>query len=298
MLTTIVQDLSPRTRPARLLGRTALFWLGSAVLHLAVWGIDGGAWEGAVSWRKPIVFSSSIALTSWAVGWVLDRMPVPRPRLASVLAWTFAVTASVETFLVVLQTWRGRASHFNVFDPGDATLFAIMGLIVAVMALVLVVLFAWVLREPPRDRATRWAVVGGLAAITAGLGLGQWLIDLGLTWVVATGSVPEVVMNGDAVAKFPHAVALHGIQVFALLGAVATARGLDARRRLRIVRTAVVGYVGLLAWAIVSTVAGVAPQDTRSWTAGLAIASTVLLVAAGLDSVAPRRGASTVASPT
>jgi hypothetical protein len=35
---------------------------------------------------------------------------------------------SVETAVIVLQMWRGRASHFNVGDPADAALFGLIGL--------------------------------------------------------------------------------------------------------------------------------------------------------------------------
>ncbi len=289
MALTILHQLAPRTRPARVLAWTAVFWAISALFHAGVYAVDGGAWAGPASWRKPIVFSLSFAMTLWAVGWVLDRMPHPRPRLAGVLAWAFAVSSTIETGLIAMQTWRGRASHFNVAAPGDAAVFAIMGMTVGVLSLVLVVLLLWVLREPPLDRATRWAVTGGLFAIATGLGIGQWLIELGNDWVAATGTVPEAVMNGDAVGKFPHAIAFHGIQAFAVLLAVATVRRFGPDRRLRIMRTAVVGYLGVLTWATVTTVVGTAPLQARGWTVGLGVASGVALVVAGIDTLWPGR---------
>lgn len=79
MVRETLRQLGPVTRAARVVMVTAAAWAASALVHVAVFAVDGGSWEGPVSWRKPIVFSASIALLLWAVGWVLDRMPVVRP---------------------------------------------------------------------------------------------------------------------------------------------------------------------------------------------------------------------------
>lgn len=280
MRNAVLQEFRPKSRAARVLMVTAAAWAASGVFHIGVFAIDGGSLSGAVSWRKPIVFSVSVGLTLWATGWVLDRMPTERPRLAAAIAWTFAVASTIETALVVVQTWRGRASHFNVFAPADAAVFSIMGVMVAVMAAVLVVLFVWALIERSDDGATRLAVIAGLAAIVAGLGLGQWLIDLGLQYVDRFGAVPPMVMNGDAVAKFPHAVAFHGIQVFALLLALSNSADIGTARRAGAMRLAVAGYGGLLAFAVVQSVAGLAPVALQPWSLALLASSGVALARA------------------
>lgn len=290
MVRSVLRELGPQTRASRMLMLTALAWAASGAFHLAVFAVDGGSLVGAVSWRKPIVFSVSIALTLWAFGWVLDRMPVARPRLAGALAWTFAVASTVEVALIVMQTWRGQPSHFNVFTPGDSAVFAVMGVMIAVMSAALITLLGWTLVERPADRATRWAVIGGLAAIVIGLGFGQWLVALGTTYATRLGVVPETVMNGAAIAKFPHAVALHGIQVFAILLAAANATGLDAARRGRVLRAAVAGYGGLLAFASIQTVGGLSALALRPWSLALLTASSAALAwAAWTTLIAGRR---------
>lgn len=277
MVSAVIHQLRPRTRASRVVMVAALGWAASAVFHIGVFAVDGGGLSGAVSWRKPIVFSISISLTLWAVGWVLDRVPTARPRLAGAIAWVFAVASTIETALVVLQTWRGRASHFNVFEPGDAAIFELMGSGIVVMSAALLTLFAWTLVERPADAATRWAVIGGMAAIVAGLGIGQWLIDLGFQHVARFGTVPDVVTNGDAVAKFPHAIAFHGIQIFALLLAMADVAGPDVSRRATVMRVAVAGYLGLLTFATVQSIAGLAPLALRPWSIALIAASVAAL---------------------
>ncbi|HEX6301380.1 MAG TPA: hypothetical protein VF148_13005 [Acidimicrobiia bacterium] len=100
-------DLRPVRRPAPTLYAGAILWLFSAAVHAGVLVLDGWQWSGSVSFRKPLVFSISIALLLATVGWVIDRLP-DRPRLASALAWTFLVSSSIEVGLIAMQTWRGR----------------------------------------------------------------------------------------------------------------------------------------------------------------------------------------------
>ena len=49
-------DAAPRHRYQRVMYAVAVLMLASGVAHVGVWAVDGGAWEGAVSWRKPILF--------------------------------------------------------------------------------------------------------------------------------------------------------------------------------------------------------------------------------------------------
>jgi hypothetical protein len=48
----------------------------SGLLHLVVFAIDGGPWEGPVSWRKAVTFGVSFGLTG-AIS--AARSPVPSP---------------------------------------------------------------------------------------------------------------------------------------------------------------------------------------------------------------------------
>ena len=275
----LVADLRPARRPARVLYAGAAFWLVSGLVHLGVLAADGWAWSGAVSFRKPLVFSISVGLLLATVGWVLDRLP-DRPRLAGSLAWTLLVSSTVEVGLIIMQAWRGRASHFNTLATGDALVFAAMGIMVAVMSLCLVAVLVWTLVEPPRDRLVRLAVLAGMALVVSGLGIGQWIVQLGNDFVETHRAVPDTVLYGrHGVAKFPHAVAFHGIQVF-IVAAVALRRGALAeaaqRRTLRLV---VWSYVAAMVLASAQTVTGHAPLDPSPWSLGLALALATMTAA-------------------
>lgn len=280
----LASDLLPERGPSRLLGYTALFWMASTVLHTVVFVFSDTAWGGAVSWRKPIVFSFSLGLLVWTFGWILDRLP-DRRRLAWSMAVGFAVSSSAEIGLIVMQQWRGKPSHFNTATSGDAAVFAMMGMLVAVVSVLLVGLFIWSLIERPTNRLDRIVVFAGLATVMSGLGIGQWIISLGNEYVDRFNEVPKVVLNGEAgVAKFPHAVAFHGIQVFmvaaTLLGRSVVSKATASRTMLVIV----VAYLGVLIFSAMQSFGGRAPFDLDVISAALlGISTLVLLGSLGLS---------------
>jgi hypothetical protein len=284
----LVADLRPTRRPAQVLYAGAAFWLASGLVHLGVLAADGWAWSGAVSFRKPLVFSVSVGLLLATVGWVLDRLP-DRPRLAGALSWTLLVSSTVEVGLITRQAWRGRASHFNTLAAGDALIFAAMGIMVAVMSLCLVAVLVWSLVERPRDPLVRLAVIGGMALVVSGLGIGQWIVELGNDFVETHRAVPDTVVYGQrGVAKFPHAVAFHGIQVF-IVAAVALRRGVLAEAARRVLRLVVWSYAAALVFASAQTITGRAPLDPSAWSLGLVLSLAAL--AAGLVRIGRARPA-------
>ena len=297
LIRNLVADLRPSRRPARVLYAGAAAWLVSGLVHLVVLAANGWAWSGAVSFRKPLTFSVSIALLLATIGWVLDRLP-DRPRLAGTIAWTLLVSSTVEVALITMQAWRGRASHFNTMAAGDAGVFIAMGIMVGLMSLCLVAVLVWSLVRPPEDRLVRLAVLGGLALIVTGLGFGQWIIELGNDFVETHRAVPDTVVYGQhGVAKFPHAVALHGIQLFILAAVLARRSGLSETARRRAVRLVVWSYAAVLMFASAQTITGNAPLDPTIWTAGLAaslagIAAGFLAIAGGLRAASEEQSAS------
>ncbi|HKJ57022.1 MAG TPA: hypothetical protein VJ978_13655, partial [Nitriliruptoraceae bacterium] len=175
----LLHDLRPITATSRRLSLGGAAWVASAVVHVGMLASTGFVWQGAVSWRKPIVFGFSIGLLLATIGWVLDRLDPDDGRLARGLGWTLLVSSSIEVGLITLQAWRGEASHFNVAEPTDAAIFAGMGAAIAVMSVCLVTVFAWVLRRRPTDPVLALALTAGMGLVMAGLGVGQWAIELG-----------------------------------------------------------------------------------------------------------------------
>lgn len=271
------QELLPVRGPSKVLSAMAVLGVLSAAVHFGVWVVDGTSWSGPVSWRKPIVFALSMGLLGWTIGWLLDRLP--HRRGAWVIALNFLVFGIVEVGLITAQTWRGEASHFNTVDGGtNALIFALMGASVVFISLSIVAVAVWSLIERPSDTATRLAAWWGFALVITGLGLGQWLISLGNAYVDQFDAVPTTVVSGEAgVAKFPHAIALHGVQLFMVAAAMISKARISkqgARRFMTLIGTS---YTGLLVFVTLQTLAGRAPsQFSVGATIGLAASATLL----------------------
>jgi hypothetical protein len=271
------RELAPLSAASRLLYTTGAAWLVIGALHVIPLAGDQWNWAGAVSWRKPIVFGLSIGLLLATIGWVIDRIPI-RGRSASVIAWILALSSSVEVALISIQTWRGRASHFNVLEGSDAAIFGLMGAAVGFMSLCLLTVFVWSMVKRPAEKLVRIAVIGGLALVVAGLGLGQWIIELGSAYVERVQAVPDTVLVGEAgVAKFPHALALHGIQVFILYAILLQVGDRSMRKAARMY-----ALVGLYSMSVIlvsaQTIAGYAPMELTLFSIGFVLCLSVSIV--------------------
>ena len=55
----------------------AALLLVSGVFHGFVFLVDGGSWEGPVSWRKPIVFGLSFGVTLATLTWIVGLAEDP-----------------------------------------------------------------------------------------------------------------------------------------------------------------------------------------------------------------------------
>ena len=263
--------LNPRARPLALLGALLI---ASGLVHLVVWGIDGGAWEGAVTWRKPILFGISAGLTSLSLGWVWSKLPRRRwdGALAAVTAWTLFV----EVGLIDLQCWRGVASHFNRATPFDSFLYDSMGVLILFVTAVVIDLTIRLFRAPaalPPEMLT--AARAGLVLLVVSCGLGIW-VSLHGDLQVARGLSPEVV-GAAGVPKFPHGAVIHALQWLPMLAWGARRAGLAPRWRQRLVSAAIAGSVLVLSYAIVQTLAGRGRFDAPPPIAALLVAGGVLL---------------------
>nr|WP_240930062.1 hypothetical protein [Streptomyces coryli] len=84
----------------------------AGVFHFGVFLVDGGAWAGPVSWRKPTTFGLSFGLTLISVAWVTSYLRMGE-RARNWLLGIFAADCVVEVGGITLQAWRGVPSHFN-----------------------------------------------------------------------------------------------------------------------------------------------------------------------------------------
>ena len=279
----VISALSLHKPASRRLGAAAVVLLSSAAAHVVVLLVSGGEWAGPVSLRKPITFGLSISMLLWTLGWVIDRLG-SRPRLEKGLSRALVISGLLEVGLITVQAWRGVPSHFNYTTVTDLIVFVFMGVTVAVLSVGLLVTTVLAFSRPPTDPTIRLAVRAGMVLVVTGLGIGQWMIELGNDFVEQTDRVPDPVLAGEAgVPTFPHALAFHGIQVFLGAAILAGFAGLAARSAQRVVRLVVAGYSSLMLWAIVQAAVGQAPVDLAGVQTGLAVTGIALLAAAGVQ---------------
>lgn len=207
-----------RLRPAQLdreqrwLLVLAGLYASSGLLHVLVWWLDPSPWAGDVSWRKPIVFGLSGAITTASLAWALGGVPASRGRTSG--AWIYGVAMTLEIGLITMQRWRGVASHFNTATPFDTAVFNAMGALIMVASLPVVSWTRAAWRNPALDPARRVAIVGGLVLLDVGLLVGVSIAGLGSA-MRALGDAGGI---ATARALVPaHALGLHGPQLTAAL---------------------------------------------------------------------------------
>jgi hypothetical protein len=227
--------------------------VASGVLHLVVWAVLGGPWEGPVTWRKPILFGLSGGATALSLGWAWSKLD---ERWSDVwLAWLTAWALLVEVALIDLQRWRGVASHFNRQTLLDSRLYDAMGgLILFVTAVIIDLTVRWCRTRPPVAADMLLAVRAGLVLLVVSCLLGIWAGAHG-DMQVAAGRPPEIV-GAAGVVKFPHGVVIHAIQWLPFIAWAARRAGFGDRRRTILVAVATAASGFLLAYALTQTLAG------------------------------------------
>lgn len=278
--------LSDATGYQRLAYAIGALLLLSGLVHLGIFLIGGGPWQGPVSWRKAITFGLSFGITTISVAWVLTFLP--RRRIAGwILMGVFALANAVEVALVTLQAWRRQPSHFNVALPFDASVFTAMGISVALIALVIVAVAIWSLRSIDAPPSLGLAIRSGLLLLVASQILGYAIIDNGLGVLEEEGVETPVEtardlshLGEEGALKVPHAVTIHGLQVLPALAWLTQFTRWSERRRTRLVATAAVAYAGLCFVSGWQAFHGLATIALDPGISAIAAVSVLLLVAA------------------
>ncbi|MFB7247508.1 hypothetical protein CW362_31010 [Streptomyces populi] len=235
-------------RPAeRLCRATGALLVLSGLLHLLVLAVDGGPWDGPVSWRKPVTFGLSFGLTLVAVTWVTSYVRMAAgPRAALLLV--FAADCVVEVGGITLQAWRGVPSHLDMetgFDTAVSMTLAVGG---GVLVVVLTAFAVASFRSRPAGPAGMpLAVRSGFAILLVALASGAVMIARGVI-LTRTGH-QEAAYHSTAPLKPLHGVSLHAVLVLPALAWLLSRTDRSEAARERIVLWA----VGCYAAAVVAT---------------------------------------------
>jgi hypothetical protein len=233
--------------------------IGAALLlagcvHLVVFLVDGGPWEGPVSWRKPATFGLSFGLTLITVTWVTSYLRIS-DRARTVLLGAFAADCVVEVAGITVQAWRGVPSHFNMETPVNRAIAMTLAAGGAILIVVLVTFSWYAFRgDPGQSASMRLALRTGFATMVIALASGAGMIARGVT-LVNTGQQQLAYQLGGFLKPL-HGVSLLGLLVLPAVAWLVTRTGWSEAARTRAVAVAAGGYgvamVGALVISLIS----------------------------------------------
>ncbi|WP_431960742.1 hypothetical protein [Actinacidiphila sp. bgisy160] len=236
----------------RLCHATGALLILSGLFHLAVLVVDGGPWDGPVSWRKPATFGLSFGLTLLAVTWVTSYLAVGA-RLRSVLLAVFAADCVAEAGGITVQAWRRVPSHLDMetgFDTAvSMTLAAGGAVLVAVLSAFALASFR---HRPTGPTGMPLALRSGFAILLVGLFSGAAMIARGVH-LTRTGHQAAAYAS-TAPLKPLHGISLHAVLVLPALAWLLSRTHVSEPARTRVLRAAVACYAlavaATAAWAV------------------------------------------------
>jgi len=235
---------SPRraSRAARACYAVSALLFASGVAHLLVFAVDGGPWDGPVSWRKPATFGLAFGLTLAAVIWIATRyLNLPTRKRDALLA-VFAADSVLEVAGITVQAWRQVPSHVNMQGAVNTAISMMLAVGGGVLVAVLVTMAVAAFRGTPGlTPSMALSLRAGFAGLLVGLAAGAGMIARGAI-LARTGHQQEA-YSADGFLKPLHAVGLNAIIVLPLLGWLLSFSRWDERRRTRIVAYAAAAFL-------------------------------------------------------
>ncbi len=177
---------------------------------------------GINRWIKPIKFFISISIYVWTIAVFFHYLPgweTAKRRFSIAMAAIFAV----EQIAVVGQAARGTTSHFNVGNPFDGFVYAIMGIAIALNTLIAgAILWKYMTTDVKLPRPIVWGIRLGLVIFLLGSVEGAYMAaQTGHTVGGADGGPGLPLVNWSTVAgdlRVAHFLGLHAIQAVPLVG--------------------------------------------------------------------------------
>lgn len=262
------------SRPATGLYLAAILLILSGSFHLGVWLYLGGPWEGAVSWRKPVLFGFSTGITLWSIGWLYNKLRPTRWDLT--VSRVLATSLILEVGLITTQQWRGQPSHFNHSSRFDSLVEYSMTALIVVATLILAHLTWRAFQYLNTGRDMRLAIRGGLTFLILSCLLGFWV---SINGQIRLEMAENPSLYGNAgVAKFPHGATLHGLQILPVICWLLRKLGLTSDQRVRLIGFSIAALAGFLVYSMAQTLMG-EPRFKPTFLGGAILAATLGLSA-------------------
>ncbi len=244
----------------------------SGVLHLMLWPVVGGSWEGPLSIRKPILFGVSTGVTMISLAWILKKMP--QQKYDAAVGVLFSAALLVEVGLITVQFWRGEASHFNHASTIGYAIDIGISILVSLGAIVIVDVARRSFGPLSVAPEMVFAIRSGLVYLVISCALGFFILFYG-EYLLSINRRPEIF--GEAgVMKFPHGVAIHAIQFFPALVWIAQRLDIGSGRRGKVVLFADAAMGAFLIFSLLQTFGGRARFEL-GLTSGIFLAAAICL---------------------
>jgi hypothetical protein len=204
-----------------------LYWFGLynltvAILCIILMQVDSQQILGVSRWLKPMKFFFSVWIMVWTMAWLLYYLNYEKST--KTISWIITVSMFIENFIIFVQSLRGQRSHFNVHDPTNALLFAIMGIVIVVFSFA-VIYIAWLFfrqKEFSISQSYLWGIrLGLIFFIIFSFEAGFMLSHMAHTVGAPDGGPGLPVTNwskqfGDL--RIAHFFGLHSLQILPLAG--------------------------------------------------------------------------------
>jgi hypothetical protein len=274
--------------------------------------VDRRVITGAPAWLKPVKFALSTLIASWSFAFCIASTTVWR-RFTRALDVVLAAGLFIEIALIDMQAARGTSSHFNLANHFDATVFAVMGVSIACVWLLMLLLAVVLFRQPFASSAWGWSLRLGMVLALVGTGSGGLMVvpnSAQLAQAHATGRLPiagaHTVGAPDGGRGLPvtgwsadhgdlrvaHFIGMHGLQVLPLLAWWLARRRAAAGERTRrnLVFAAAASYLGLFGLVLWQAFRGqsIAQPDSVSLAS---LAAWILITAVAVIVISRRRSA-------
>ena len=204
--------------------RLAVYWnLALAAIALVGLLTDHRSILGLNPWIKPLKFDLSVILFLLTIAALLSALGTRFPRQSTLIAWGVSIAMILENTVISLQSLRGVRSHMNYTTTLDATLFSLMGTLIAINTIFVIWLLILYCATPTTwPAAAAWGARLGLLALIAGSLEGVFMVSHGSHTVGAPDGLPGLTFinwsttHGDL--RIAHFFALHALQLLPLLG--------------------------------------------------------------------------------
>jgi hypothetical protein len=198
------------------------------LFFMAAGWLDERSFQGHGVWLKPAKFALSFVVLYATLAWVVDRLsaPVQVSRTLRVTLAAMVLATWTEMAYIAGRAAMGRASHFAVGTPLEATLYSLMG-VGAVTLVVGIAVIGWLAGRdrqsalgPMLRQGVGWGfMLSALATlVTAGVLSGNGSHFVG-TPSADAAMIPLLGWSAEVGDLRPaHFLALHAMQVLPLLG--------------------------------------------------------------------------------